>query len=62
MIDKRVRERLANNLGELTESSYRRADGLDTIHLELEKQVTDVLLLREKERRVGFGAHKAHCD
>ena len=28
-----------------------RADRLDTIHLESKKQVTDVLLLREKETR-----------
>ena len=43
---------LANNLGELTGGGHRRANRLDTIHLELEKQVTDVLLLREIDLRV----------
>ena len=52
MIDKWVRERFANNFGELTGSSHRRADGLDTIHRESEKQVTDALLLREIDLRV----------
>ena len=49
MIDKGVREILANNLGKLIGSSHRRVDRLDTIHLESEKKVMDVLLLREKE-------------
>jgi len=37
---------------ELTGSSHKRADRLDTIYFEPEKQVMDILMLRERDLRV----------